>query len=725
MRKNSIQSTVFLLFFYLFSLEIKGSESNPLDRLQKEYFSFLLDFFDLSGAIAQTLSELGAEHANYIVIKADEPAIATKLTRAFAGKQRRNLIYLLGSNRDLLNKVRGVNILPSPLIDFIANVIPQVLVNAKKSESVMRDQLVMHIAGGTYDFGPRGKYEVEGFLDVLGSLNLSEWEPVTTFITNFKDTVTHDEYLAGNLGRSLLPFVEHYFQYLDQQSLLKVFSGVVDCFQSFPNESLSSQKILERLTIYIFQSCGPVFVKQMQQLQEEASNESQIGRVLEGLKMAKPMSGARSNQLITDELTKLLQGQGRVEFQKKDKPLGIASIAETYKVKVNGKPYVVKLHRDGVVDHFVREKDVIRRMLSDPSHESLFDKGLKKYYENIIDGINFEIDFSNERKNLEKGSRTYIDKIRGIESVFVPEFANKKSASKNVLFMSLASGHPVGDLMKDSSQETLMGLYKGMLSLYKKYLEQVFDKEATHFIHADLHRENIFSSPKNNFEMTLIDYGSSVELEEATNRNLGRIYRSAKKVKTRRQIEVNILNLAEVLKRFIFESNSALSDTSKRLTSLYFKGCFDPRVVEADVNKVTNEVYSIRGTLKKEVFGVQSDSGRDSIKNDIAFASAILRNCLSDDNNKLVLSLANPKLSVSESMEVVFKELMKNGVDLPKDIVFFNKSKKLLEGILFNITEKLYDQGIEKSDLEDVEVVFDQEIAKLPAKDTGIFGFKF
>ena len=103
------------------------------------------------------------------------------------------------------------------------------------------------------------------------------------------------------------------------------------------------------------------------------------------------------------------------------------------------------------------------------------------------------------------------------------------------------------------------------------------------------------------------------------------------------------------------------------------------------------------------------------IKEDLDLVKALRNNCLNGPVNRMLSSLAQKNI-VSEKLRVVFDELQKNGMALPTEMIFFNKSNALLQGIITNLIEIMESQGID-FEYVDPDSIFSESITKFREKD--------
>ena len=158
-----------------------------------------------------------------------------------------------------------------------------------------------------------------------------------------------------------------------------------------------------------------------------------------------------------------------------------------------------------------------------------------------------------------------------------------------------------------------------------------------------------------------------------------------------------IIQLADHLNTFILENAKQRQDDEvdpvyKNILGSFLKVCFNPSASIDDKilenRALSNLKYELK--LKREKLTLQLEdqekpedrSLRNSVNNiedNIDFIKALSNNCLNGPTNPL-LSVLSSNEYISKKLKAVFSELLKNGIAMPKEMIFFNKSNGLLEG---------------------------------------------
>ena len=724
------------LFFCLLCSKtgLAGTVRNK-ESLKRDFFAFVVDLSRWAAKAQLKINEGESRQEIHFRFSRDE---YHKLAETF--EHHRDTLYGLSKYTDL-NTFNGIEILPKDLYLFIRHN----FCLSKRNEPIEPDKLLVRIAGGSFHFPGRKEIVIKGFLEKVDEFAMSQWSPVASFINHFKDTLTLDSRLAKHLGRILLPLIHHYYDHMDTVSRLRLFKELADDYRDLsfgPNEK-SQQSSLNDLVVKIFQNSGPVIIKFLQQLQEEAMGESPITPILAGLKHSKPMNPREARSLTTAELRKVTGQSKLIDFKFDKKPLGIASIAQTHRFFYRNQPYIVKLQKNRVRDVFEREKIMLARIFTNPDIAAEFDKGMKQSIQNMIDGIEEELNFNVERQNIIQGKRSYSHEPSHIRVINIP-IAFKNSIaykSQNTLIMSLASGVPLGDVMVKGGPEDLIIAYKRVLSLYSSYIYNGLSPEVSvNFYHGDLHRENIFldlNADDGQAKLTLIDFGNAGVIQPRLRQSLINIMQHTKHTNTRfESFQDNaILKLAQELKKLIVETGAMKNNDNEtqNLLNTFFQVCFNPNGSVDDKSYTSRRLFEqneeleaqkslLELELKKEGADIkQLESKIEKISDQMDFIRALTGNCLNGVTNPLLTALGDQN-TVSEKLATVFQELLKNGIALPKELIFFNKSKSLLEGILTNIAQRLDDANAHYTYIEPDDL-FEKELSNLSKSQQSFFNF--
>lgn len=617
-------------------------------------------------------------------------------------KRNRDALHGLHRFSDL-HRHDGVEVIPNEIYKFLRK---NFGVSNKKKEIDTKTMLV-YLLGGTFKFKRRKPIEIEGFLDVLDKYDISTWNPVEKFIYDFDCTMATDSKLRNKIGRTISPVLKKYYTFMDVLTRITLFKNLLKEANKALKEGSSIDT--ETLAVRVFQSSGPLLIKMLQELQEEIVGETEITQVLAELKNCQPMPFKKVKAKIF-ALVEKLTGSKTPRPEIKEDPIGIASIAQAHIVTVDGFRYVAKLQKEGVADLFYRERKFVQEILNS---DDSFDKGMKQQIFNISKGIEEELDFTIERGYIQKGYDLYTDSEADIQGISLPSFVKKAKGkgSKEVLFMSLARGKSVGTIMDENIPEEMVSLYTAIQKLYRKYLDVAMnDFYEENFYHGDLHRENVFYSAKRKM-VTMIDFGNAGIISPFVKKSLVDIYTMVEKtsVDNDKQKEEAILKIGNVLEEFIIDSlkkgdkkekqeEKEIDPLQRSLVKTYFKQCFNPSVKNSEKHMESKFVQKKRESLREEieelkgkvrVEGKKGDIKKLELKKDnLDFMNAIISNCLDGHNNELVSSLMSGK-TISRKVQTIFSELQKNGIAMPQEAIFFNKSNGLLQGMLTNIEQSL------------------------------------
>ncbi|NRA45094.1 MAG: hypothetical protein HRU09_09090 [Oligoflexales bacterium] len=671
----------------------KISLNKTKEQFQSDFFEFSAELFKWTAYFA-SLQRSEDEPVREIYFRVEHEKLM-RFTSLF--EQYRDVLVAIDSFPDL-HQISNISIVPQKVYDFMRDRFAIKSLNAKIDSNL----LLIKLVGGEFDFGNGKKAHIDSFIECVKQIDMNAWLPVRKFIRNFQDTLALDARLSQQLGKTLLPLAHYYYQYMDVISRLRIFKELVIDAPYIDIGGKDRDQDIDNVAIRIFQNSGPVMIKLLQQLQEEVIGDSPMTRVLAGLKDSKPMSVSKAERMTRQEIFRQTGRRDLEGFEFRKEPLGIASIAQTHLFKYRGRDYVVKIQKDKIADVFARERENLKRLVSS---ESIFDKGMKQKIHNTNVGIFEEIDFNNERNNIALGLQSYTNFENNIATVENPPNLSSGFArgSEDVLIMSLAKGEPLGKVMTRSDPDEIKRAYLAIQRLYEQFLITAFDPNLSqNTYHGDLHRENIFFDVNSEL-VTLIDFGNAGKLNGFMRKSILNILFHTKQTESDEESTIDraIIELAQVLQDFVLKYNKKRIKESLEtgpLIKSYFKVCFNPN------NTIQEKIYESR-ELQAKLLELEAAKRQlelrlnmsdfhippekiDIIQDDIDFIKALVGNCLNGPTSPLLSALASDAL-ISDKLNLVFGELLKNGIAMPKQLIFFNKSKSLLEGILMNLSQTL------------------------------------
>ena len=130
------------------------------------------------------------------------------------------------------------------------------------------------------------------------------------------------------------------------------------------------------------------------------------------------------------------------------------------------------------------------------------------------------------------------------------------------------------------------------------------------------------------------------------------------------------------------------------LVKTFFGKCFNPHVNLSNKVSENRKLQVILNSLEEQKLQLLSDDKAvdknklNIIQEDVDLIKAFRNHCFNGPVNRILSVLADKNM-ISEKLRIVFDELQKNGLAMPKEIIFFNKSNSLLHGILNNLSETL------------------------------------
>ncbi len=683
-----IHYIILLSSLYLLNAPATHATKVRKPQAQKEFFSFMTTLYKWGSFVKNKQNSDEKITDIYFRLKKEQ----VQKFGQFLEKNRSALHNLTKYND--LNKIGKKEIIPKEIYKFVSKNFGIRDLDIKLDPNIF----ILKLIGGHFHFKHNKNFKIEGFLEKVESFSLSTWDPVVHFINSFRDTLTLDSHLSEKLGQTMLPLIEKYYNYLDTVSKIKILQAVAEDWHSYEFKG-DREHDNNKLALKVFQTSGPIIIKLLQEMQEEVVGETPVSEVLRSLSQSKPMNKDIVKEITKNELLKLTCKKKLREFKFQNKPLGIASIAQTHLFSLNGKKFVVKVQRQKIDDIFAREKESIARLIKT---EDTFDRGMKRKINNANEGIEEELNFNFERNNIELGKILYQDPNLKINTVAIPrKIFSKKMAISNskVLFMTLAEGESLGKILERSNPDELFISYHIMQNLYKKFLSVALDASyPKNFYHGDLHRENIFIDLDKK-QTTIIDFGNAGKISHNMKKHILNIYKNSRKTQTKdeKNLDTAIINLSRSLEALILEyeiKNGGDHPLRNSLVKTFFRKCFNPNTGINDKileNKKLQDIITRLEEKKIKLDKMSSDYNNNNllIQEDLDLIKAFRNHCFNGPVNRILSTLGGENM-VSEKLRIIFDELQKNGLAMPKEIIFFNKSNNLLHGILNNISEILY-----------------------------------
>ena len=687
------------------------------------------------------------------------------------------------------NMFLGIDIIPDPVFSFLKErftINPEIKIprsaersNQKFDEYV--EQAIYSAIGGEYGVKFNNKYieiNEQGLFGLIKDYSFNAWKPIAIFNDELDSAMTHDHKLIRRIGEEKLQFLQKYYGYSDPISRLWFLKEVVDsvhktlkkkALEYFHSED-NLDSFTDRVTLTIFQNSGPILIKFLQELQEAAVGyETPLNRMLEGLKHSKKTEKKTVIAKIVEEMCFLTVCKGKNTEEKYKslkkngfklkKPLGVASIAETYWIKYDNASYAVKLKKPHVEAMFRREKINVQRMIEAEN----FGRGISRMINEYKVGIAEELDFNNERRNIRDGYQSYKDDEHNITTIRNAFHAESKS--RDILVMTFAPGQPVGSFIdaEKPDQEILLSAIDGLFDVYRKTLQaSLFGKcgrdKNYNVFHADPHRENVFFDPKSGTSC-LIDFGFVGRLNPKEQKNFYQVFLtahrtanavsseydsdeaeldeskmeeeddesnlhlalSARSVEDMAELDAFVANLKNLLLEIVMledAQDGLLSDTKREILKIYFDTSFDLDIKIPKKNQARDKINQIRFKLEEELNKVKEQfkfartkGKRDELyykhellKDDLSLITSMLKNSFNGTSNELIASIVSDE-PVSEKLAVIFRDLMNNGISIPSKLNRINRSKKLLEGLIRNVTYLCPDKDQESLEQKMMEII--------------------
>lgn len=230
----------------------------------------------------------------------------------------------------------------------------------------------------------------------------------------------------------------------------------------------------------VFEDLGGAFIKlgQLMALRPDLVGEKyskEFSKLLHNVPAEKP-----------DTIKKLVAHIPFTNFS--STPLGVGSIAQVHKAKLDGKWVAVKIKRPKVDEQFSRDIKLMEwaaKLIADNYELSFIDpvqivEEFKTYTEK-------ELDLSHEAANI----RRFTNNFRNQKNVMIPKVYDKYTTNK-ILIMEFVEGTPINKIKKNK-----LVVKRLTDTLYKMLFED-------RFFHADLHPGNILV---NKGKLIFLDFG--------------------------------------------------------------------------------------------------------------------------------------------------------------------------------------------------------------------------
>jgi ubiquinone biosynthesis protein len=169
-----------------------------------------------------------------------------------------------------------------------------------------------------------------------------------------------------------------------------------------------------------------------------------------------------------------------------DIPIASASISQVHRGTLNGKEFVFKVKRPGILEKIQRDLDIIESFIT------LVDKSLlDSVFNDFKEGLYKEIDFVSEIENMKKFGDIYIDSTQ----VKVPKVFTELSTNDVIVMENV----PSSDILKVTQPDIAQ-------TVMNTFLHQIlFEGE----VHGDLHAGNIGLT---NGKLVLYDFGNVISI---------------------------------------------------------------------------------------------------------------------------------------------------------------------------------------------------------------------
>lgn len=291
-------------------------------------------------------------------------------------------------------------------------------------------------------------------------------------------------------------------------------------FESFQNESLRDipQKELGKFLARFLSHSGPVLIKFGQILATRTDILPElICQELETLYDGQePMPKS-----VRDGLLRRRYGE-KIPFKFLDrKPIGVGSIGEVYRAKLNdGSPIVVKIIRPGILRRIRRDIHFLETAMNIVNMQlhiwdKNFEHGMRRALMELAKGLEEEADLRIEAAAL----KDFRKRFRRNGNVYVP-YCYTRFCDKNILVMEEIKGIPLSKARLKAKKNKKLAKQIANLAL-TEILRQIFEEGR---FHADPHGGNLILMPDG--RLGIIDLGLTGEFGDQERKRIVRALRA-------------------------------------------------------------------------------------------------------------------------------------------------------------------------------------------------------
>ncbi|NLR92095.1 ABC1 kinase family protein [Flammeovirga agarivorans] len=220
------------------------------------------------------------------------------------------------------------------------------------------------------------------------------------------------------------------------------------------------------------------YITELKKLQDEVHEEEQLD----------------VHQLLEDEFH---QPANEIFDEIDEKPLGIASIAQTYRVKKGEKYYVIKVRKPSADRTVNEDLKIIRNLIQ------ILSRSIKQVaqFEPVRLFDEFELSLKNELNySIEKRNQLlFLKYFKKSDTTTAPRILEEYSTSK-ILCMEFSEGVKFNDFLKNATEKDRIKVSKNLVS---SYFQQIIEFG---FFHADAHAGNLFVT--DDLKLSFIDFGA-------------------------------------------------------------------------------------------------------------------------------------------------------------------------------------------------------------------------
>ncbi|MBF0362705.1 MAG: AarF/ABC1/UbiB kinase family protein [Oligoflexia bacterium] len=366
-------------------------------------------------------------------------------------------------------KIKFINLLPSPFFSHLSNILFKKISNIKFSE--YNELSILH-------------------------------DPNSGIDTSF---------MPKKIAEFLNLVLVEYFDRMHAEDKKKIIMALLDS----PANSTEEDKLL-----VVINNVGPGLQKLLQLIANYAKSPKLVS-ILEKLKSnIKPFDGKLAKSIVEKNLG---SKYSEIISEFNEKPLAAASVGQVHLAKLHsGQEVIVKVIRPNLRERAQREIELLKSIAKN-------DEVLVKFIDDTATSLKEELDFNFEGQNVKEGI-IYSDPQKGIYPLkLITDKDGQDIFTSDVILMEKAPGKPMS---KYKGEKLDLKTAKRKITSLSNFLSMWFDEAIfkSGFFHGDLHEGNLFFEPSAakltktkkskklpkvpDFQIVPIDFGSVGKLNQ-------------------------------------------------------------------------------------------------------------------------------------------------------------------------------------------------------------------